>query len=321
MRRRRASVPTATPRSGNPPGHRLILGFCIGMLVVLLLVQGFTTKTVGPSGTGGGAAGPSPIAGQLPVLQASGTTLRSTEPPFGRRIALTFDDGPSPEWTPKVVRVLQRFHVSATFFVVGSQAVRYPELVRLLHRDGFELGNHSFTHPDLAQLPGWERDEQIAMTESAIGGIAGVRPRLVRPPYSAGTAEALPAEVRAWSDIARHGYAIALSTYNTEDWSQPGVGSIVDAATPRGAEGGIVMLHDAGGRRAQTVAALAQLIPRLRARGFRFVTVSDLAGIPRWEAEVPVSGWGRTRGQLLVTMLRIAAWVTNALTLVVMAIT
>jgi len=311
-----------TPRSGNPPGHRLILGFCLGVLVLLLLVEGFTTKTVGQSGTGNGAAVASPIADQRPVLEAGpGGTLRSDVPPFGRRIALTFDDGPSADWTPKVIAVLRRFHVPATFFLVGSQAVRNPGLVREEHRDGFELGNHSFTHPDLAALPGWERDEQIAMTEAAISGIAGVRPRLVRPPYSATPADALPSEVRAWADVARHGYAIALSTFNTEDWSQPGVGAIVAAATPHGSQGGIVMLHDAGGRRAQTVAALRELIPRLRARGFRFVTVSQLAGIPRWEAEVPVSGWARTRGELLVAMLRIAGWVTRALTLVVFAIT
>ena len=321
-RRRPTGAASPAPRSGNPPGHRLILGFCLGVLVLLLLVEGFTTKTVGQSGTGNGAVVASPIAGQRPVLEAGpGGTLRSHMPPFGKRIALTFDDGPSPDWTPRIIAVLRRFHVPATFFLVGSQAVRNPGLVRLEHRDGFELGNHSFTHPDLAQIPGWERDEQIAMTEAAISGIAGVRPRLVRPPYSATPTDALPGEVRAWADVARHGYAIALSTYNTEDWSQPGVGSIVAAATPPGDQGGIVMLHDAGGRRAQTVAALKLLIPRLRARGFRFTTVSRLAGIPRGQAEVPVAGWARTRGELLVAMLRIAAWVTNALTLVVFAIT
>ncbi|HEX4805450.1 MAG TPA: bifunctional polysaccharide deacetylase/glycosyltransferase family 2 protein, partial [Conexibacter sp.] len=310
------------PRAGNPPGHRLILGFCVGVLVLLLLVEGFTTKTVGQSGTGSGAPVASPIAGQRPVLEAGpGGTLRSRMPPFGRRVALTFDDGPSPDWTPRIIAVLRRLHVPATFFLVGSQAVRNPGIVREEHRLGFELGNHTFTHADLAALPAWERDEQVAMTESAISGIAGVRPRLVRPPYSATPAGALPSEVRAWAEIARRGYAIALSTYNTEDWSQPGVGAIVAAATPPGDQGGIVMLHDAGGRRAQTVAALERLIPRLRARGFRFTTVSQLAGIPRAQAEVPASGWARTRGRLLVAMLRIAAWVTNALTLVVFAIT
>jgi cellulose synthase/poly-beta-1,6-N-acetylglucosamine synthase-like glycosyltransferase/peptidoglycan/xylan/chitin deacetylase (PgdA/CDA1 family) len=313
--------PGDEPQADAPPRHRLVLGFCLTMLVLLLLVEGFTTKTVGQSGTGNGAAVASPIAGQAPVLTASGDGLRSQEPSFGRRIALTFDDGPSPTWTPKVVQVLRRYGVPATFFIVGSQAVRHPEIVRLLHHDGYELGNHSFTHPDLAQLPAWERDQQISMTESAIAGIAGIRPRLVRPPYSASPADALPAQVRAWSGVARHGYDIVLSTFNTEDWNQPGVGSIVSAATPRGRQGGIVMMHDAGGRRAQTVAALAELIPRLQARGFHFVTVSDLAGIPRDQAEVPATAWERMRGSLLVTMLRLAGAVTHVLTLVVLAIT
>jgi peptidoglycan/xylan/chitin deacetylase (PgdA/CDA1 family) len=131
-------------------GRRLLLGFCLGMLIILLLVDGFTTKTVGAAGTGANKVNGSVLAGQNPVLVSNGHGgLVSHEPNPGRRIALTFDDGPSPQWTPKIAAILRAEHVPATFFEVGSQVVRYPGMTRMLFRDGFELGNHTFTHASL----------------------------------------------------------------------------------------------------------------------------------------------------------------------------
>jgi cellulose synthase/poly-beta-1,6-N-acetylglucosamine synthase-like glycosyltransferase/peptidoglycan/xylan/chitin deacetylase (PgdA/CDA1 family) len=284
-------------------------------------VQGVTTKTIGQESAAAAAGAGSPLAHDGPILEAAGGSLRSQASPPGRRIALTFDDGPDPRWTPRIARILEQAHVPATFFEVGSMIVRHPELTRMLYAHGFELGNHTFTHADLAAVPGWIRDEQVAMTESALSGVVGIRPRLLRPPYSADTAQATPAQVRAWSAVARHGYTIVLSNFQTEDWSRPGVRAIVANAMPPGRSGGIVMMHDAGGNRAETVAALPQIIARLRARGFRFETVSQLAGMTPAQAQLPASGWERERGSLLVTMLRIAGFVTNALTLLVEAIT
>jgi cellulose synthase/poly-beta-1,6-N-acetylglucosamine synthase-like glycosyltransferase/peptidoglycan/xylan/chitin deacetylase (PgdA/CDA1 family) len=319
--------------AGHHWGRRLLLGFCLGMLVILLLVDGFTTKTVGASGTGGCArpqpsnhCAASPLAGQNPVLAADGRGgLVSHQPAPGRRIALTFDDGPSPEWTAKIASILLAQHVPATFFEVGSQVVRYPGLTRMLHHDGFELGNHTFTHASLAALPGWEAHLQISLTESAISGITGVRPRLVRPPYSSSTEAVTPNEERAWGAIAAHGYTIALANYDTEDWNRPGVNAIVDNVLNepniRRGVGGVVLMHDAGGNRAETVAALPKLIAALRARHFAFATVSQLAGIPHAAAEVPASGGQRLRGRAFDTMLALAGFVTNFLTRVVLLVT
>src|SRR5207247_6785701 len=106
-----------------------------------------------------------------------------------------------------------------------------------------------------------------------------------------------------------------------EDWNQPGVSSIVKAATPPGRTGGIVLMHDAGGRRAETVAALPQLIERLRARGFRFVRLSNLAGLSQSAVELPATKGQRVRGQLFVAMLAIAGFVTSNLTKLVEAVT
>jgi len=319
--------PGSTRRAGGGAwGRRALLGFLLGMLVLLLLVDGFTTKTVGSSGVGSTAATRSPLQGQPPVLVSNGHGgLVSHEPPPGRRIALTFDDGPSPEWTPKIAAILRAQHAPATFFEVGSQVVRNPRITAMLYRDGFQLGNHTFTHADPSQLPTWEAQLQVSLTESAISGITGIRPRLVRPPYSSTTEAVSTAQEHAWGALASAGYIITLANYDTEDWARPGVPTIISnvLSSPgiRHGIGGIVMMHDAGGNRAQTVAALPKLISGLRARGFRFVTVSQLAGIPTSVAEVPASGGQRLRGSAFAAMLSFAALVTNWLTRLVMLVT
>jgi cellulose synthase/poly-beta-1,6-N-acetylglucosamine synthase-like glycosyltransferase/peptidoglycan/xylan/chitin deacetylase (PgdA/CDA1 family) len=307
-------------------GRRALLGFCLGMLILLLLVDGVTTKTVGAAGTGARSVTGSSLAGSAPVLVANGHGgLVSHQPPPGHRIALTFDDGPNPTWTPKIAAILLAEHVPATFFEVGSQVVRYPEVTRMLHRDGFALGDHTFTHADLSQLPGWEAQLQISLTESAISGITGTRPRLVRPPYSSTTEAVTPAEERAWGAVAASGHVIALANYDTQDWERPGVSTIVSNVLTepaiRHGIGGIVLMHDAGGNRSQTVAALPRLIAALRARGFSFATVSQMAGMSRAQAEVPATAGQRLRGRAFDTMLALAGLVTNLLTSVVMLVT
>ncbi len=303
-----------------PPAHRVIVGFCTAMIIVLLIVDGLTTKTLGSAGTDS-ASPNAPLASSDPILVSDGHGgLVSHESPAGKRIALTFDDGPSTTWTPRILSILERARVTATFFEIGANAVRAPSLTRRIVRGGFELGNHTFTHPDLAALPSWERELQIDMTESAFSGIVGLRTRLVRPPYSSTPDAITPKQTAAWGKIAAEGYTIVVTNYDTRDWDQPGVGSIVAAASPAGEQGGIVMLHDGGGRRAETVAALPQIIARLKRRGFRFVTVSDLAGEPRSSVMVPVSDYERLRGRVFVSMLAVSRSVTSVLRTIVFAV-
>ena len=301
-------------RIRKPPGHWLLLGFGLFALTILLAAQGIATRTTGASGTAAAASGRSPLAGASPLLGLRGGRLASSEQPAGRRIALTFDDGPDPRWTPRIEAILRRTHTPATFFVVGSQVVRHPGIIRDLHQNGFELGNHTFSHVDLAAIPSWERKLQLDLTDNAVAGAIGARLRIMRPPYSATPDAVTSRQVPALADVARRGYLVALSDLDSRDWSRPGVGAIVRAATPRGRQGGIVLMHDGGGDRAQTVAALGRLIPELRARGFRFVRVSDLAGLPPRSVELAASGSERVRGRLLLATLTVARWVTSVLT-------
>ena len=290
----------------------LVLGLLLATLLVLLGAQGLSTRTTGRSATPIPSSG-GPLAGEGPVLAWSGGRLQARDTAPGKRIALTFDDGPSPQWTPKIAAALKRLDVPATFFVVGSEVVRHPGVVRLVHRDGFELGNHTFTHADVSALPGWEQRLQLGLTDNALAGTVGIRPRLFRPPYSSVPAAVSARQSQTLESLARQGYEVVLADFDGEDWRRPGVGQIVSSATPQGGRGGIVLLHDGGGDRSQTVRAVEQLVPQLRARGFRFVTVSQLAGLPRDQAELPVGSWDRMRGRVLIATLGVARWLTTIL--------
>jgi cellulose synthase/poly-beta-1,6-N-acetylglucosamine synthase-like glycosyltransferase/peptidoglycan/xylan/chitin deacetylase (PgdA/CDA1 family) len=290
-----------------------LLVLLLTALAAALAAQGLSTRTTGPSRTPVVKGARGVLAGARPILRWNGRRLVSRERSPGRRLALTFDDGPDPRWTPRIARALRRLHVPATFFVIGSKVVRHPDLVRSLHRWGFELGNHTFTHVDLASLPVWERRLQISLTERALDAAVGAGSRLIRPPYSSVPAAVTPVQERAYADLASRGYLIVLSDLDGEDWRRPGVGAIVRAATPTHRQGGIVLLHDGGGDRSQTVAAIERLVPRLRARGFRFVKVSQLAGLSPTQVALPARSWDRARGRLLVATLAAARWTTALL--------
>jgi cellulose synthase/poly-beta-1,6-N-acetylglucosamine synthase-like glycosyltransferase/peptidoglycan/xylan/chitin deacetylase (PgdA/CDA1 family) len=286
------------------------------------VAQGVTTRTLGASGTpaAGDAGSAGPLSGTSSLLAVDQASLSSRGGPAGRRIVLTFDDGPDAHWTPRIAALLKRLGVPATFFLSGAEVARHPGIVRDLHSAGFELGNHTFTHAELASIPAWQRRLQIAFTESAIAGAAGVRPRLVRPPYS-GTPDAVTSRQRdGYLDLARRGYVIALTDLDSRDWTRPGVEEIVRRSTPPGQEGGLVLMHDGAGDRAQTLAALGHLVPRLRARGFRFVKASELAGLTPAEAEPPASAGERLRGRLLLGALAVSRAVTTVLTVLLLVV-
>ena len=301
-------------RIRRPPAHWSLLAFFLLALAALLVVQGLAFQSVGATRTPGPTSTAALPKGASSVLVAQGGRLTPRPGSPGRRIALTFDDGPDPRWTPAIARTLRRLRVPATFFVVGSQVVRHPGVVDDLHRQGFELANHTFTHADPAALPDWQRSLQLGMTQTVMAGAAGVRARLMRPPYSSTPAALGAAQAEALDEVAGEGYVIALSDFDGRDWDGSNAATIVRRATPPTRRGGMILLHDGGGDRADTLAALPRLVARLRARGFRFVRASELAGLSRAAAEPRATGWDRLRGRLLLGTLRVARWVTGAIT-------
>ena len=207
-------------------------------LALLLAAQGLSTASTGQSATASGDAAPPALHGSAAIWRSNGKRLVPSEAHVGRRISLTFDDGPDPTWTPRIAAALERLRVPATFFEVGEDVVRHPGVVSDLARDGFELGDHTFNHVDLQTIPEWQRHLQLSMTDTAITGAAGVRPRFFRPPYSGGPRSISAREEAAVSSTVDPGHLVALTNYDSEDWQRPGVAQIVKNATHRGIAAG-----------------------------------------------------------------------------------
>jgi peptidoglycan-N-acetylglucosamine deacetylase len=186
----------------------------------------------------------------------------------GHDIALTFDDGPGP-YTPGVLSVLERYHVHATFFEIGEM-LRYFSASTLRElRDGDVIGDHTETHPEMATLSARDQREELFEQIARIELLGGPRPVLFRPPYGSFDATTVR-ELHALHLL------MVLWSVDTEDYLQPGVSVIVQHALAGAHPGAIILMHDAGGTRTQTIAALPIIIRGLRARGFRLVTVPEL---------------------------------------------
>jgi peptidoglycan/xylan/chitin deacetylase (PgdA/CDA1 family) len=185
-----------------------------------------------------------------------------------REVALTFDDGPSP-FTPKLVKVLRRRHVPATFFPVGYGIQRYGRYLQLLRRDGFVVGDHTMTHPVLQRFDIATQAKEIDGQASLVTGAGLPYPRLFRPPYGSfdqGTRGLL----------TERQMLMVLWSVNPQDYYRPGAKVIVSRTLKGIHPGAIVLMHDGGGDRSQTVAAVKILIRKLRARRYRLVTVPRL---------------------------------------------
>jgi cellulose synthase/poly-beta-1,6-N-acetylglucosamine synthase-like glycosyltransferase/peptidoglycan/xylan/chitin deacetylase (PgdA/CDA1 family) len=292
----------------------------------LLLVQAYAAGGFAPDGSQSpqdNAGVPAAIRDGGPIIDTIGSEPRSYRMPPGV-IALTFDDGPDPMWTPQILDVLARHQVGATFFVVGSQVARHPDIARRLVDEGHEIGDHTFSHPDLEGLSGWRRDLEDSQTQMAIAQAAGVTTAMMRPPYSSFPNALDDAGWAMVVDAGRRGYLTVLSDTDSRDWALPGVDAIVRNATPANGAGAVVLFHDGGGDRAQTVAALDRFIPQMRQQGYQFAPVSSALGPQRTEVNPAAPATSRWRGAALVAAVQAAAvtlWALWALLLVVGALT
>jgi len=188
-----------------------------------------------------------------------------------KEIALTFDDGPDPRYTTQIADLLRQYDARATFFVVGSRVKLHPDVVLRLVQEHHELANHTYTHPDVSHLSSERLREEVLAAQEAIYESTGVIPRLFRPPGGHYSERVVHAAKEA-------GCLVVMWSWHqdTRDWSDPGVGNIVNKVLQNARNGDIVLFHDFGGNRQQTVDALRQILPELKKRGYRFVTVSEL---------------------------------------------
>src|SRR5205807_3010828 len=182
-------------------------------------------------------------------------------------IALTFDDGPSATLTPKLLDLLAAHHIKATFFVIGENVAEHPEIVARAARDGHEIGNHSWSHPNLAKMSDDNVRSQLRRTDDAIRGATGNRPTLLRPPYGSITAR----EKRWIHD--EFGYRIILWDVDPNDWKRPGPAVVRNRILKETHRGSIVLSHDI---HPGTIEAMPSTLDALEAKGLKFVTVSEL---------------------------------------------
>jgi peptidoglycan/xylan/chitin deacetylase (PgdA/CDA1 family) len=205
--------------------------------------------------------GTSSSAGALPLLGMVG-------PLGGKRVALTFDDGPNPTATGDILGVLARYHVSATFFMIGRFVDAYPDLARQVVAGGHSVQNHTYNHPVLTAMSSSSVLWQIDKTTQAIESVTTQAPQCVRPPYMATN----PAVAGV---IASEKMTQMLWTVDPRDWTMPPAGTIVARVVPSVAADGVVLLHDGGGDRSRTVAALPSIIEQLQAQGFTLAPICE----------------------------------------------
>ncbi|WP_342600017.1 polysaccharide deacetylase family protein [Psychrobacillus sp. FSL H8-0483] len=184
-------------------------------------------------------------------------------------IALTFDDGPHITYTTQILDLLEQYDAKATFFVIGERAEKYQDLIYQMAHDGHEIANHTYTHP-LKITPG-KLEEELKKTNEIIHDITGTYPIFYRPVGGS-------YNDRIINTAIDNGYKVIMWSWHqdTEDWKTPGVKKIVSKVLSGANPGDIVLFHDAGGDRTQTVQALEEILPELQKQGYRFVTISEL---------------------------------------------
>ena len=217
-----------------------------------------------------------------------------------RKIALTFDDGPDPLWTPKILDVLKEKGVLATFFLIGVEAEKYPSLTNRIYAEGHEIGNHTFTHPDISNINKRYFEVELNLTERFFEGKLGVKPVLFRPPYSVDQEPDTADQVRPLELAQQLGYITVGDKVDPNDWRdnprRPADEIVADVlrnlppCEPGNVTcGNIVLLHDGGGNRSETLKALPAIIDGIRAKGFEIVPVSALLGKTRADVMPPIS--------------------------------
>ncbi|MGB6526105.1 MAG: glycosyltransferase, partial [Candidatus Acidiferrales bacterium] len=214
-----------------------------------------------------------------------------------KELALTFDDGPDKPWTPAILKVLKQEHVPATFFVIGVEVDRYPDVVRQEYADGDEIGNHTYTHPDFDQASKTQIEFELNLTQRLIESDLGVKTLLFRPPYGIDEEPETADEVANLPIPQGMGYLLVAGHIDPHDWGEEGgvppppaatiIQRVIDQVDKL--PGNVIIMHDGGGDRSHTLAALPQIIERLKAQGYTFVTVSQLLNQDRAQVMPPLS--------------------------------
>lgn len=243
-----------------------------------------------------------------------------------KEVAITFDDGPDPAYTPKILDILKREHATATFFLIGMEVQKYPDLAKRIYAEGNSVGNHTFTHPDISDLSRRYMGVELNLTERLFASKLGIKPLYFRPPYSIDQEPDIAEQVRPLELVQDLGYITVGSKIDPDDWQHGRTADQIVAAVLDQAErystggckshdppicGNIILLHDGGGDRDATVQALPRIIEGLRAHGIQIVSTEELLGKTRAEVMqqlTPGEIWPARLDDAAFTMF---AWVRN----------
>ncbi|XID91302.1 polysaccharide deacetylase family protein [Paenibacillaceae bacterium WGS1546] len=230
--------------------------------------------SAGDTGSSGGGSPEEPAGVTVdgsPMPPAE-ETVRPSPPPARKQIALTFDDGPDSNYTPRILDLLKEYDAKATFFLVGSQVRKFPDVAARIVEEGHSVGNHTWAHADLTKLSAKALNEQVDRAREAIAEAAGLTPQLVRAPYGAVSDAVLKA-------FGEAGMTHVGWTVDTKDWAGTSVATMRENVAENARDGGIILMHSFGGRKGaieHTVELLPLIIEDLRANGFELVTVEEL---------------------------------------------
>lgn len=215
--------------------------------------------------------------------------------PAVKKIALTFDDGPFPYYTMMILDILKKYDVKATFFMVGEMVKAYPHVAKRIVDEGHDIGNHSYTHPMLTYLSRKRALFEIEQTDAVIKKVTGQTPKFFRPPYGS-------YQKTAYLLAEEEGHKIILWSADCRDWSKPGVQTIVNKVMWAIKPGAIILLHDGGGNRMQTVKATEILLQQLLKTDYKFVTLSEMLNMNEVHtAKTPLTPPAETSVQPLTT--------------------
>lgn len=216
-----------------------------------------------------------------------------------KKVALSFDDGPDPKFTPQILDILKQEKVPGLFFLIGEAATEQPALMKRIFDDGHEIGNHTFYHPHFSTISSGQFSMELNLTERLLESKLGIKSLMFRPPYGIDHLPETADEIAMLPETQDRGYVLVGARIDPHDWARPAADKIVAQVVEeaKAGKGNIVLLHDGGGDRTQTVLALPHIIEGLRSAGFQFVSVSDLLGKTRAEVMPPLTPVEQMRAQ------------------------
>jgi cellulose synthase/poly-beta-1,6-N-acetylglucosamine synthase-like glycosyltransferase/peptidoglycan/xylan/chitin deacetylase (PgdA/CDA1 family)/spore germination protein YaaH len=215
-------------------------------------------------------------------------------------VALSFDDGPDPKWTPRILDILDKKGVKGTFLIIGEEALENIGVMKREQREGHEIGNHTYTHPDISEVSAQRLDLEVKLTERLFASKLDVQPLYIRPPYDVDEEPETDVQAEPVVRLQNEGYIVIGNKIDTDDWdervhktpaeiTQAVLDQLERMKTKPQFRGSIILMHDGGGDRSATAAALPLLIDTLRARGYTFVPVSSLMGMTTAQVMPPLT--------------------------------